>query len=186
MSKGAGATQKKILLLLLGGIALGLSGSPRRYFQIVKTLHSEWKDIDRRVLKRSIQSLYRSRLIDGQPGKDGKWTLVLTEQGKRVALMYNIEEMTIPTPQKWDKKWRIVISDIPERIKKVREAFRMHLKSMGFFELQKSVFVYPFDCKKELEYIIEFYNIRKHVRFIVAHSIDNELHIKQYFKLDKG
>jgi len=46
------------------------------------------------------------------------------------------------------------------------------------------VFVQPYDCKNEIEYIIEFYNIRKYVRFIIADSLDNELHLINHFKLN--
>ena len=73
--------------------------------------------------------------------------------------------------------------DIPEILKKVRDTFRYQLKKLGFIELQRSVFILPFECKNEIEYIIEFYNIRKHVRFIEANQIDNELHLKHKFQL---
>ncbi len=179
-----GHTQKKILLLLLGGVALGLSGTPRRYFRILNALHKEWHAIDARALKQSVRSLYTSKLIKAHTGRDGTWVLVLSNKGKRVALAYRIDEMYVLTPKRWDGKWRIVIFDIPESVKKIREALRMHLKHMGFFELQKSIFVHPFECKNEIEYIVEFYNIRKHVRFVLAEAVDNGLHLRQHFGLD--
>ena len=73
--------------------------------------------------------------------------------------------------------------DIPERLKKVRETLRYQLKRLGFLELQKSVFVLPYECEHELEYITEFYNIRKYVRVILADKIDNELDLKNKFSL---
>ena len=91
--------------------------------------------------------------------------------------------MSIKIPKQWDKKWRIVIFDIPEKLKKSREILRFQLKRLNFYELQKSVFVLPYSCKDEIEYIIEFYGIRRFVRFIVAESIDNELHLKKHFNL---
>ena len=60
----------------------------------------------------------------------------------------------------------------------------LELFPFDFFEYQKSVFVQPYDCKNEIEYIIEFYNIRKYVRFIIADSLDNELHLINHFKLN--
>ena len=50
MSRGLGKTQKKILLFLWGGVALGLSGSPARYFEILKSIGKEWKEIERQPL----------------------------------------------------------------------------------------------------------------------------------------
>ena len=83
----------------------------------------------------------------------------------------------------WDSKWRILMFDVPENLKKLRETLRMHLRQMGFYEFQKSVFVHPYPCREEFEYIVEFYNARRHLRFILATEIDNELEIKKFFGL---
>lgn len=183
MSKRLGATQRKILLLLLGGLALGLSGSPGRYFQILKAIGKEWQEINRQTLKRAVKSLYESKLVSEKQNADGTITIILTDKGKQKALTYDLEKIEIKKPKQWDKKWRVVLFDIPENRKKIREILRFHLKNLDFFEFQKSVFVHPYDCKNEMDYIIEFYDIRKFVRFIIAESIDNELHLKKYFSL---
>ncbi len=183
MSRGLGENQRKILLLLLGGLALGLSGSPKKYFKTLKTIKEEWKEINKQSLGRAIKNLYHSKLIKEKENADGTITLILTDSGKEKALTYDLDKMEIKKPKQWDGKWRIVLFDIPEKIKKTREAIRGHLKKLGFYELQKSVFVYPYDCKKEIEYLIEFYDIRRFVRFVIADSIDNELHIKKNFYL---
>lgn len=182
--KGTGETQKKILLLLLGGMALGLSGSPKRYFQIIDSMKKEWKEIERQSLRRAIKSLYQTKLIIEKQNSDGTITLILTDKGKEKALTYDLGKIKLKKPKEWDKKWRIVIFDIPEKKKKVRDALRFHLKNMDFFELQKSVLVHPYNCKDEIDYIIEFYDIRRFVRFIIADSIDNELHLKMHFNLN--
>lgn len=183
MPRGAGEIQRKISLLLLGGLALGLSGSPRASFQILKGLTKEWREINKQSLKRAIKSLYESKLIDEKQNKDGSITIVLTENGKKKALTYQLDEMKIKKPAKWDGRWRIVLFDIPDNRKKIREALRFHLKSLGFYEFQESVFIHPYPCKNEIDYIIEFYNIRKFVRFVIADFLDNELHLKQHFGL---
>ncbi|MDO8569723.1 MAG: CRISPR-associated endonuclease Cas2 [bacterium] len=177
-----GSTQEKILLLLLSGLTLGLSRSPRGYFKVLKATHKAWKEIDRRYLTSSIKALYQSKLIHQNDNRDGTVTFILSSEGKRTALTYNLDGMTVKK-HKWDNKWRIVIFDIPEKKKKIREIFRFRLKGLGFLELQHSVFVLPFECHNELEYIIEFYNIRRFVRFIKADHIDNELDLKHRFKL---
>lgn len=81
----------------------------------------------------------------------------------------------------WDGKWRLVVFDIPERIKKARDALRGKLRELGFYELQKSVWVFPYGCKNEIDFIIEFFNLKKYVRFCILESIDNELHLKKIF-----
>lgn len=183
MSQRLGEIQRKILLLLLGGLALGLSGSPRRYFQILKALEKDWREINKQALKRAVKSLYESKLVVEKQNADGTITIILTDKGKQKALTYDLEKMNIKEPKQWDKKWRVVLFDIPETKKKIREILRFHLKKLGFYEFQKSVFVHPYDCRDEINYLIEFYDIRKFVRYIVAESIDNELHLKEYFDL---
>lgn len=176
-----GYTQKKILLLLMGGLALGLSGNPIVSFKIIKTIGKDWEEINREALKESIRRLYRSKMVDIKENNDGSCTIVLTRNGKDKALTYKLDEMKINQPLKWDGQWRIVLFDIPENQRKIRDAFRYHLKQLGFYEFQKSVFVHPYDCKDEIDYLIEFYNARKYIRFIVANFLDNEMHLKVHF-----
>jgi DNA-binding transcriptional regulator PaaX len=181
--KEFGENTQKALLLLGAGLLLGLSGSPVAYFRILKAVGKEWQDINHRALRRAISNLYRSKLIDLREEKDGMVVLKLNEKGKKKILKYKLEEMVIPKMKKWDGRWRVFLFDIPELKKKLRDIFRFHLKRLGFFEFQKSVFVHPFDCENEINFLIEFYNIRPYVRFILAEAIDNELHLKKYFRL---
>ena len=178
-----GNIKKKILLLLLAGLALGLTRSPRKHWWILKQIPKEWSKINRQALQRAINSLYISHLVQEKNNKDGTTTLVLSENGKQKALRFNIDKMKIKKPAKWDGKWRIVMFDIPEKVRKLRDALRLHFREIGLIELQKSVFVYPYSCSKEIEFILEFYNARKHVRFVLAENIDNELHLKKKFNL---
>lgn len=178
-----GALQKKVLLLLSAGLTLGLTRNPSQYFRIVREVGKEWGKIERDSLNRAIQSLYESKLVSIKANREGTLTLVLSKDGERLALAYDIENMEIKSPAQWDKKWRMVMFDVPEKFKRVRDALRMHFKNMGFYEFQKSVFVHPYPCAKEIEYIMEFYQARKYVRFIVATDIDNALELKRYFNL---
>lgn len=178
-----GATQRKVLLLLEAGVALTLSASPRTSFRILKHLGRQWRAINASVLRSSIRRLYRSRLIDARDHADGSTTLVLTEEGKRRCLTYKINEMEIKRPERWDRKWRVITFDVPERHRKLRDALRHHLRQLGCHELQKSVFVHPFECRDEVEFLVEFYQARPFVRFLVAGEIDNALHLKQKFQI---
>lgn len=177
-------TNKKIFLIFLGGLALGLSPSPRQFFRIAKDIAKDWQKIKKEELYLAIRSLYKSKLIDERYEKDGRTTLIISESGKKKALSYQLEEMTIRKPKIWDKKWRLVIFDVPEKRKRIREALRAKLKELEFYELQKSVFVHPFDCKDEIDFIIEIFEARSFVRFAVIESIDNELHLKKIFNLN--
>ncbi|MBI2121858.1 MAG: hypothetical protein HYT98_01930 [Candidatus Sungbacteria bacterium] len=182
-AEGKGEIQKKVLLCLWGGLALGLSGTPKRYFRILKSIGKEWEAIERESLYRTIRSLYQSRLITCKENKDGTTTLILSQAGKEKVMTYELDSMKIKKPDHWDSKWRLVFFDIPEYIKGARDALRTRLKQIGMKELQKSVFVHPFPCDDEINFLIEHYQIRPHVRTAVVESIDNELHLKVKFRL---
>lgn len=178
-----GNIKKKVLLLLYAGLALGLTRSYKKQRWILHQIPREWKKESRQALERAINSLYVSHLLEEKQNSDGTTTLVLSKNGKRESLRFNLSTMEIKTPPRWDEKWRIVMFDIPEKLKKLRNSLRFHLREIGLIELQKSVFVHPYPCAKEIEFILEFYNARKYVRFILAERVDNQLHLKKKFKL---
>ncbi|MEK7062591.1 MAG: hypothetical protein AAB946_00995 [Patescibacteria group bacterium] len=178
-----GANQKKILLLLAGGVGLSLAGSPRRYFKVIKEVSDEWQKINDWALKRAIKALYRSKLLREIENDDGSTTMVLSENGKKKAITFNLDTIEIKRPARWDKLWRIVLFDIPEKKKPAREALRETIKKLGFHEYQKSVFIFPYPCQKEIDYVIEFFELRPYVRVIIVKSLDNELHLKHIFRV---
>lgn len=185
MSQGPGVIQRRVLLLLFGGLALGLSGSPRGYFRILKLIGKEWADINRQSLWRAIRELYRSKFVTETYNADGSITMSLTDRGQRYARTFKLDEMRVQKPKTWDGQWRIVAFDIPEKQKRAREALRFRFHQIGLQELQKSVFVCPYPCDAEVEFLIEFYQVRPYVRKVLAISIDNELHLKQKFGMHR-
>lgn len=63
----------------------------------------------------------------------------------------NKEKLTNIKSTKWDKLWRVVMFDIPEENKRVRHVLRKTLKILGFWPLQKSVWISKNNCTNELE-----------------------------------
>lgn len=175
--------KQKILLLLLTGVALGLSRSPKNYFKILEGISKEWKEIECNKLIRVVKEFYRDRIVDYRENKDGIVEIILTKDGRQKALKYQIDEIKIKKPDKWDGKWRIVVFDIPEKKKRAREALRNKLQELGFKELQKSVFVFPYECEDEINFIMEIFEIRPYVRFMRVDSFTNEEQFKIKFKL---
>jgi len=183
MPGGFGETSQKVLLLLLGGLALGFSGNPLRYRRVFKSLKKDWQEIDRRKLQRAINRLYESHLISFKTKPDGAVELELNREGRKIALRYKFDEMKIPVQKSWDKHWRVILFDIPEEKRQLRDTLRIQLRRLGLRELQKSVFVHPYECRNEIDFLIELYDARRYVRFIEALHIDNELHLKKKFSL---
>ena len=77
----------------------------------------------------------------------------------------------------------MVIFDVPEYKRSGRDDLREKLKELGFYELQKSVWICPYNCKNQIDFIIELFGLREYVRFAVVDSIDNELYLKKIFNL---
>lgn len=178
-----GLIQRKILLSLLGGVALGMSSSPRQYFRTFRKIRKEWNKIDQRNFNRSMKTLSKEKLIEEKILSDGSFRLVLTKNGKEQAKKLNLlgSRIDFKKPKKWDGKWRIVIFDIPEKDRIFRNILREHLCKLEFFKLQHSVFVSPYPFENAILELTRLYSAQAYVRVITAMKIDNEDRLKRYF-----
>lgn len=177
--------KQKILLLLATGLVLGLTRSPRQYFKLLKATKRDWDFIDRRYLFRLIREFKTARLIDYHEDDSGEIKIVITEKGKAQALIFNPDQMMIKKPAQWDKKWRLVMFDIPEKKRQARDALRDKLREMNFKEFQQSIFVHPYPCADEINFIVEFFEIRPHVRLATVEKLTNEAELLLHFDLKK-
>lgn len=178
-----GPRAQKTLLLLQSGVALSLTARPDVFFKIIKDTSKKLKEIDDRALRRTISSLYRSKLVDYLENKDGTITIILTEEGKHRVLRYNPNIMTIKKQKNWDGMWRVVMFDIPEKMREGRTVLVQKLKQLGFYPLQKSVFILPYDCKNEVDFLVEAFDLRKYVRFLLVKETDLDIALKHKFAL---
>ena len=170
-------------MLLAGGVAMGLARNPRSQRYILKATHRDLKEVDRRYLVRIIKEFKNDRLIDYREKSNGQTEIIISEKGKRKVLEFNIDKIRIKKPIKWDEKWRIVMFDVPEKKRSERNVLRNKLKEIGFQEIQKSVFVHPYPCFDEIDFIVEYFKIRRFVRRGELSSISNEEELKLKFKL---
>ena len=75
------------------------------------------------------------------------------------------------TNLKRDGYWRVVIFDIPEEQSFKRNLLRQKLKEFDFYLLQKSVFVTPYVCEKEIGKLCKHLGLEKEVCVIVAKNL---------------
>jgi len=114
--------------------------------------------------------------------KEEKTNLIeLTQIGKEKALKYFFQEFRVTTPESWDKKWRLVIFDVPKDKKNLRDIIRQRLKKIGFYQLQKSVFIFPYDCLEQIKALKYIYSIGSYLQYLVVESIETELNLVDYF-----
>ena len=109
--------------------------------------------------------------------------MTLTSNGKKKVIQYNLDSIKIQKPGRWDRLWRLVIFDIPEEERRGRNALAAKLKELGFYPLQKSVFIHPYECKNEIDFIVEIFNLRPYVRFFIVKETDIEPDLRNRFNL---
>jgi len=125
-----------------------------------KQLSKEWRRYKKGDIGRIVKRLHRQDLVRISDN-EGKTTIELSDKGKNKLLQYNFEELSLK--RKRDGKLRVVIFDIPNTKKLSRDVLRRKLKELGFIKIQESVFLTPYICQDELEFIINYLNLTDHV-----------------------
>lgn len=133
-------------------------------------------------IERTLNRLRQQKLISISHDGD-KTKITLTQNGRRKVLSYKLSEMKLKKG-KWDGWWRIVIFDIPEKDRRGRNVLRSKMQELGFYMLQKSVMVTPWECKDEVDFIKHYYNLGDYVNTIKAKTFDREDLVRNYFELD--
>ncbi len=169
-------------LMITGAVYIAAS-SPY-FIRSVLRARKKWKKYSKKTITNAFYNLRSQNLIEIKG--DGKQIYIsLTEKGRKKAGYMQIDALDIKKPKVWDKKWRIVIFDISELKRVYREAFRGKLKELGFYQLQKSVWIHPFDCRAEIELLRDFFGLReRELKLIVADDIGNDTEIKEKFMLN--
>jgi len=130
--------------------------------------------------KRVLKSLEKRKLVKFW-FKNNKGKMELTAQGKIYFAGLKVKRIKLPIGKKWDSLWRIVTFDIPEKLKVNRKRFTRALNFAGMYNMEKSIFIYPYECKEQVFKIAELYEISKYVRYIVACSVEPDLRLGSVF-----
>ena len=113
---------------------------------------------------------------------DDSIEVVLTENGRVKHLQYELaSQVSQFSKNKWDGKWRIILFDVPEKNRHSRDQFRIFLKSLKFFKLQKSVYLTPLACEDQIEYLRQFCGLGGNVQILVTGNLENAQAYKLYF-----
>lgn len=143
---------------------------------------NEWFDYYPSSLEKMTLRLLRKGEVEVVYRKDQP-VVEITEKGITQTLKYDLEKLTIKKPKKWDGKWRMVIFDLPIEYPKEREIFRDKLKQLGFYQMQKSAYLYPFPCEKEIKYLREVLNIPHFVKLAVINKMENDEDLRKVFQI---
>lgn len=73
--------------------------------------------------------------------------------------------------RKWDKWWRMVGFDIPNKLKGRRASLRNKLKELGMGKLQESLYITPYDFGADLKEFVEIHDLNDYVEVFEARHV---------------
>lgn len=174
-----------LALAVAGGVIILASLSPNFFSYVARDY---FKEKDKRLIKaraRRLRELQKRKLVIFKEVGGGKVRIELTKNGKLLVREYNLEDMKLKIPQKWDGRWRLITYDIPVRQRKASNAFREKIRQMGLFQLQRSIWVSPYECLEELEFLTSVFEIDMDncILYFSTKDIPREMELKKYFDL---
>lgn len=110
-------------------------------------------------LRKHVDYLKRKRLIEIR--NKGEERLVrLTKKAKyEILRLQFVQHMSTQRTQKWDRKWRLVLFDVPEIQKKYRDFLRKLMRKNGFRMWQLSVWASPYNPEPYLSQLLRYLGI---------------------------
>ena len=187
-SDSVSATAAKFILmtLALGGIVFVGALAPAIFSLVQESKRGGGARYSKKKIQGAVNTLKHRKLIEIISEKNGKIKVQLTNKGEKRIRNFCFETLKIEKSKKWDKKWRVLIFDIPTRPKiynKAREALRHKIKKLGFTQIQKSVWAYPYECEDEILFLANIYNVDKYIEMLTVEKFLHESRLRKKFNL---
>lgn len=174
---------EQILLHLYDSIDYGFSYRAKKRLYIDKFFYSSNPGFNRKKLLKGLADLKKSNFIIQKENGNGYVSISLSDKGKLRALNFRFRRLNSGKEKIWDGKWRMVFFNIPENRRRGRDALRYRLKTAGFYKLQESIFIFPYECEKEVRDFIKLFKMEKYIKFGLLDFVDGGQHIAELFKL---
>lgn len=151
--------------------------------ELLKSIKDE-KERKRKVW-RALKNLEKREIIDIKEEGEKVYVKVKDKNHPKI-IEYSIKALLDfkRKKKKWDGRWFLVFFDVPELQRNKRNFLRSFLKRLGFYPYQQSVYIFPYECKKEVGLIKKIVEAAKYVRYAVATEVEEEEKIKRFFNLD--
>lgn len=184
---------KDVLVLLGAGTFLAASivmpGLPIIAGKILKVYNRQKWEEDKKKwdkynlwrLRQMVKRMQNAKYIEVKEEK-GVPVVKITEKGKRKLLSYEVEKMQLDE-SKWDGKWRLIVYDVQTGKRINSEMFRKALNRLNLLKLQKSVYLTPFKCEDEIEFLRQYYDIGEEVLILKVGTLENEIAYRNYFSI---
>jgi len=174
--------------LQIGLVSLAVSAPPVAAVAIyINAIQKKDRSYNKYKLKNSFYHFKKVGWLNIE-SRHGNTCVTLTQEGERRARMCGISKIlsgnVVSGNKKWDGVWRIVFFDLKNEKNTERNAVRLMLKRCGFVLLQKSVWVYPYDCSSEIDFLRSFFRLdEKCFRLIVSKDIGQDDYLRKHFRL---
>lgn len=170
-------------IAVLGVVLIAVSTSPFFLNNLVRSYFKDRTLKGQRMRAKKLRKLEKKKLISFKELGDGKVRIELSIRGKALVREYDLENMKLVKPKRWDELWRVVIYDIPTSQKKASNAFREKIRNLGLFQLQRSVWVSPYECLAEIEFIASIFeiDINKCICYFTTRDIPHRKEIEKHF-----
>ena len=173
-------TRALLFTAALGGvIAVGIMAP--NLFKILRVPYytERNKRLNKKGFVRSRRACYQLKqrgLIerDFKEGSSNRWRLTLLGEELIKKLIDGKGRKQFARPTHWDGKMRVIVFDIPDIHTRARNIFRSKLKIMGCYPLQRSVWVYPFPCRKELLVSAAHLHVQDYIEVYTMEDFDNK------------
>lgn len=170
--------QEAIFITLISGGRRGSELIPRLVAEAMLGIDLTPPPRINEYIKTVASRLRRKGLLKFENGR-----YLMTSQGQNLWERWQREDFKLKKPKSWDRKWRIVIFDIPEKKRKIRDMVRRILFNAGFQRIQDSVWVYPYDCEDVIGLLKADYGIGRDMLYIIADQIENDKYLRMDFDL---
>ena len=188
-SPQATATKMVLMVVALGAIPFVGAVVPG-IFKMIESIRNGEGTVNKgtsytkRQVNNAISGLKKRKFIQIIKRRDGKIKVKLTNKGRKRILEMSLDFIEIKKQLKWDGKWRIVIFDVPIKQNSAREALRNKMKKLGFKQLQKSVWIIPWECEDEILFVAEIFEAEKYIEIIEASYILHDKESRKAFKIN--
>ena len=176
-----GEVQKLILETVAAAGVLGVALVAPNVLGALRKLGVDVSGRKKEVVNASRKNLVATGILE----YDARGLLRLTEKGKKKLRSIERCDYQVPRPSKWDKRWRVLIFDIKEERKSLRDKVRQTLVMIGFVRLQDSVWVYPYDCEDIITLLKADFMIGKEVLYLIVDRIEYDHQLKDSFGLSR-
>lgn len=137
-------------------------------------------------IRRSLSSLSKKGLVRFVTAGGVEYAELTAKGREYMEYAAEKERMRAFSGKKWDGKYRLVIFDIPEKKRGIRDQFRTLVKNAGFYHLQDSVWAFPYDCRAFITFLKSELRDSGNILYIVASEMEGAEQMLKYYKLRKS